>query len=404
MFDQKLDYPGFSFEITHQHQGQMARCGRITTPHGVVETPNFIFCGTRATVKALNPQQLTDVGAQIILSNTYHLMIQPGSELIQKLGGLHKFCGWHGPMLTDSGGYQIFAMQHGSVSEDTSGKKLENTKKSLLKITEDGAYFRSYKDGRKLFLSPEISIQIQRQLGADLIVQLDECTAYQDSKDYSARGVERSMRWGDRSLAEFATTHYEADLGRQAMYGVIQGAHFEDLRHISTDYVNSRPFFGVAIGGSMGKGPADLDMVTQWCTARANPARPRHLLGYGHMRDVFGAVRRGVDTLDCVHPTRLARHGCAIIKGVAGERINLNNGKYRDDPTPLDPTCTCYAEQFSKAYIHHLLKSDELLAMQLLTLHNARTMMRLVEDVREAVKNNTLDDCEIAWLGAIVTV
>lgn len=387
-------YPNFKFEILYNDPNSMARLGKIHTPHGVIETPNFIFCGTRATVKTMTPADLKKNGAQIILSNTYHLMIQPGADLIEKLGGLHKFTGWDGPMLTDSGGYQVFAMQHGSVAEDTSGVKRATTKQSLLKITEEGAYFRSYKDGRKLFLSPEIAMDTQRKLGADLIVQFDECTAYQDSKEYSALGVERSMRWGDRSLAEFNRTNN----GKQAVYGVIQGAHFEDLRAMSTDYVNDRDFFGIAIGGSMGKGPQDLDMVTEWCTRRARPDRPRHLLGYGLVRDVFAAVRLGVDTLDCVHPTRLARHGSAIVKGVKGERINLMNAKYRDDESPIDPSCDCYAEQFSRAYIHHLLKSGEALAIQLLTIHNVRTMMRLVEEIRAALRNGTLDQLEKEWI------
>lgn len=387
-------YPNFKFEILYNDPKSMARLGKIHTPHGIIETPNFIFCGTRATVKTMTPADLKKVGAQIILSNTYHLMIQPGADLIEKMGGLHKFTGWDGPMLTDSGGYQVFAMQHGSVAEDTTGVKRPNTKQSLLKITEEGAYFRSYKDGRKLFLSPEIAMDTQRKLGADLIVQFDECTAYQDSKEYSALGIERSMRWGDRSLAEFN----RGNNGKQAVYGVIQGAHFEDLRAISTDYVNDRDFFGIAIGGSMGKGPQDLDMVTEWCTRRARPDRPRHLLGYGLIRDVFAAVKLGVDTLDCVHPTRLARHGSAIVKGVKGERINLLNAKYKEDPNPIDPSCSCYGEEFSRAYLHHLLKSGEALAIQLLTIHNTRTMMRLVEEIRVALREGTLDQLEKEWI------
>ncbi len=389
-------FANFKFEILHNDPHSMARLGKIHTPHGVVETPNFIFCGTRATVKTMTPADLKTNGAQIILANTYHLMIQPGADIVEKMGGLHKFTGWDGPMLTDSGGYQVFAMQHGSVSEDTTGVKRTTTKQSLLKITEEGATFRSYKDGATLFLSPEKAMQLQRQLRPDLVVQFDECTAYQDTKEYSALGVERSMRWGDRSLAEFNRTHD----GTQAVYGVIQGAHFQNLREMSTDYVNDRNFFGVAIGGSMGKGPDDLDMVTEWCTRRARPDRPRHLLGYGLVRDVFAAVKLGVDTLDCVHPTRLARHGSAIVKGVKGERINLWNAKFRDDPNPIDPTCTCYAEGFSRAYIHHLLKSEESLGVQLLTIHNVRTMMRLVEEIRAAIKNGTLDALQKEWLPA----
>lgn len=389
-----ITYPNHKFEIIKKDKKTRARLTRITTPHGVIETPNFIICGTKASVKACSTRDVKDVGTQIILANTYHMMIQPGADIVEQMGGLHKFMGWDGPMLTDSGGYQIFAMQHGSVSKDTSGEKVAKDKQSLLKITEEGATFRSYKDGAKLFLSPEVAMQVQKKLGADLVVQLDECTANKEGKEYSAKGMEMSMRWGDRSLKEFE----KGNDGKQAVYGVIQGAHFEDLRASSVDYINSRPFFGTAIGGSMGKGPQDLDMVTEWCTTRVAEDRPIHLLGYGLVRDIFAAVKLGVDTLDCVHPTRLARHGWAVVKGAPGERINLRNGRFKTDQDPIDASLDCYTSQFSKGYIHHLIKANELLFMQLLTIHNIATMQRLVHEIRECIASDgDLDELEKEW-------
>lgn len=389
-----ITYPNHKFEILKKDKKTRARLAKITTPHGVIETPNFIVCGTKASVKACSTRDVKEVGTQIILANTYHMMIQPGADIVEQMGGLHKFMQWDGPMLTDSGGYQIFAMQHGSVSKDTKGETVAKEKQSLLKITEEGATFRSYKDGSKLFLSPEIAMDVQKKLGADLIVQLDECTANKEGKDYSAKGMEMSMRWGDRSLTEFE----KGNDGKQAVYGVIQGAHFEDLRASSVDYLNSRPFFGTAIGGSMGKDSDDLDMITQWCTTRAAEDRPIHLLGYGLVRDVFAAVKLGVDTLDCVHPTRLARHGWAVVKGAPGERINLRNGRFKVDQDPIDPTLDCYTSQFSKGYLHHLIKANELLFMQLLTIHNIATMQRLVREIRDCIANDgDLDELEKQW-------
>ncbi len=392
-----ITYNNFDFKITATDDKSMARCGEIVTPHGIVETPNYIVCGTKAAVKAASPRQVKEVGTQIILANTYHMMIQPGADLVEQMGGLHKFTGWDGPMLTDSGGYQIFAMQHGSVAKDTGGQSLSTKEKSLLKITEEGAYFRSYKGGQKLLLSPEISIQVQRKLGADLIVQLDECTAYKDSKSYTAEGVERSMRWGDRSLQEFAKHHDNT----QAMYGVIQGAHFKDLREISIQYLKDRPFFGTAIGGSMGKGKDDLFKITRWCTEIAPEGRPIHLLGYAHILDIFEGVKLGVDTFDCVHPTRLARHGHALVKGHSAERININNAKYKNDDRPIMADLKCYTSEFSRAYIHHLFKAGELLGMQLLTQHNIAAMQTLLSDVRRCIKEGgDLDALQAEWLPA----
>lgn len=394
-FDTKIDYPNFGFEVTHNDPVSGARTGKLTTPHGVIETPNYIFCGTKASVKNLSPYQMREAKTDIILANTYHLMIQPGADLIEKMGGLHKFTGWNGPMLTDSGGFQVFSMGNGSCADEIKGRN-RNQRENLLKINEDGAFFRSYLDGRKLCLNPEISIEIQRKLGADLIVQMDECTSYQVTKEYTAKSMEMSKRWGDRSLEAFVKTHD----GKQAMYGVVQGGVYEDLRVESAKYVASRPFFGTAIGGCLGGSDEEMYGILDVTRPHLPVDRPVHFLGIGRIKDVFRSVRYGIDTFDCVMPTRIARHGMALMKGRRDERINLLNAKYRDDETPLDETLDLPSSRdFSKAYIHHLLKAGELLAYQILSQHNVAIINRLMRDVRAAIRAGTLEELEREYLG-----
>lgn len=393
-FDAKIEYPNFGFDITHIDAKSGARLGRLTTPHGTIETPNYIFCGTKASIKNLSPTQMREAKTDIILSNTYHLMIQPGAELVQKMGGLHKFTGWDGPMLTDSGGFQVFSMGNGSCADEIKGRNRQK-RENLLKINEEGAFFRSYLDGRPLCLNPEISMDIQRKLGADLIVQMDECTAYQVTRDYTAKSMEMSKRWGDRSLHAFNTTHD----GTQGLYGVVQGGVYEDLRIDSAQYVASRPFFGTAIGGCLGGSDEEMYGILEYTRPHNDPSRPVHFLGIGRIKDIFKGVRYGIDTFDCVIPTRLARHGCALMKGIKSEKINLLNAKFREDPTPLDETLDLPSSaNFSKAYIHHLLRAGELLAYQILSQHNVAIINRLMREVRAAIKDGTLDQLEKEYL------
>ncbi len=388
-------YDNFEFEIVHNDSDSKARLGRLTTPHGTIETPNYIFCGTKASIKNLSPVQVKEARADIILGNTYHLLIQPGADLIEKMGGLHKFTGWDGPMLTDSGGFQIFSMGQGTEANELKGRSQKSRKASLLEITEEGARFRSYMNGDEIFLTPEGCMDIQRKIGADLIMPLDECTAYHVGRDYTAGSMERSHRWEDRCLAQFE----RHDDGRQALYGIVQGGIFEDLRRASSEYVNSRDFFGTAIGGTFGGEENEFLDIVSWCMDTLRPDRPVHVLGVGMFNDVFNLVRLGVDTMDCVHPTRLARHGMALMKGVPGERINLKNAKFREDPEPLDPDSDLpAARNFSKAYIHHLFKAGELLGIQILTQHNISVITRLMREVREAIRTGTLDALEKEWL------
>jgi len=391
---ESIGYDGLGFDIIHRDSDSKARVGSLKTPHGTLETPNYIFCGTKASIKNVMPQVMKDLQTDIILANTYHCMIQPGPDLIEKLGGLHKFMGWNGPMMTDSGGFQIFSMGHGSVADEIKGRNRNNSK-SMLKITEEGAKFRSYKDGSMIMLTPELSMEIQRKLGADLIYQFDECTAFHVDRDYTEMSMHRSHRWGDRSLKAFD----EGNDGTQGLYGIIQGGVYENLRKLSTQWVEDRPFFGTAVGGSLGGSEEQMNEVVAMCMDNVTKDRPVHLLGIGRIRDVFTFVRMGIDTFDCVSPTRIARHGWALVKGEPQERINIRNARFRDDDTPLYPDLDNPASRdFSKGYIHHLFKAGEMLGMQLLAMHNVATINLLMREVRQAIKDGTLDDLEKEWL------
>jgi queuine tRNA-ribosyltransferase len=391
-----LNYPNFAFDITHTDPKSGARLGTLKTPHGAIETPNYIFCGTKAAIKALSPAQMIEAQTDIILSNTYHLMLQPGADLIERAGGLHKFMNWNGPMLTDSGGFQVFSLGEGTMANEIKGKNAgKHDNKSLISITEEGCVFRSYIDGRKIKLTPESSMEIQRKLGADLLMQFDECTPYHVDKTYTARSMEMSMRWGDRCLAEFE----RHDNGAQGLYGIIQGGVHADLRQISAEYTKDRAFFGTALGGCLGGSEEEMERVAAASLPYAHPERPVHFLGIGQIKDVFKFVRLGVDTFDCVIPTRLARHGTALMKGVPGETITLTNACYREDHTPLDEGGSISAStDYTKAYIHHLLKAGEILGMQLLAQHNVATINRLMREVRGAIQTGTLDALEKQWL------
>lgn len=391
-----LDYPNFSFDITHRDPKSGARLGVLKTPHGAIETPNYIFCGTKAAIKGLSPAQMREARTDIILSNTYHLMLQPGADLVERMGGLHKFMGWDGPLLTDSGGFQVFSLGEGTMANEIKGKNKGHDNRNLLQITEEGCVFRSYVDGSKIRLTPESAMDIQRKLGADLLMQFDECTPYHVTKDYTARSMEMSMRWGDRCLTRFE----RHDNGAQALYGIVQGGVHADLRRISAEYTKDRPFFGTAVGGCLGGTDEEMELVVSASLPHAHPDRPVHFLGIGQIKDVFRFVRLGVDTFDCVIPTRLARHGTAFLKGARGETINLNNARYRTDDTPLDEANAIPASSaFSKAYIHHLLKAGELLGVQILAQHNVATINRLMREVRAAIRAGTLDSLEKEWIG-----
>jgi len=342
-------------------------------------------------------------GAQIILANTYHLIIQPGPEAVARLGGLHAMMAWDGPLLTDSGGFQIFSLGHGSVAEEIKGNRGAERPRTLIGIDEQGATFRSYLDGAIHTLTPEGSIQAQRQLGADIILVLDECTPYHVDRDYTARSMALSHRWATRSVAEFSRARH-GSAGPQALYGIVQGGVYDDLRRQSAQFALDQPTFGHAVGGCLGGSPDEMYDVVAMAMAPLDDDRPVHLLGIGGIQDIWENVAKGIDTFDCVSPTRIARHGGALIRpalsGRARDHINLRNARFRDDQDPLDPECGCYScAKFTRAYLHHLLKAGEILALQLLTIHNIAFMSRLMNAVREAIRHDDFAAQRQHWLG-----
>lgn len=392
-------YPQFKFDILQKDEQTHGRCGVLKTPHGTIETPNFIFCATKAALKGVTTQQAKEAGAEIILSNTYHLMLQPGAELVAKHGGLHRFLNWDGPMFTDSGGYQIFSLGHGGVANEIKGRRRFGTStKNRVKIVEDGATFVSHIDGSRHLLTPERSIDIQRKLGADLIVVLDECTPFHTDKRYTKRSMEMSHRWGLRSLAEFV----RCDDGSQAIYGIVQGGIYPDLRKESATFVNEQPFFAQAVGGSLGGDKNQMHDVVALAAEHLRKDRVTHLLGIGGISDIFNGVELGMDTFDCTHPTRLARHGGALVHASLAEgkeHLNLHNACHREDSSPIDPQCDCYTcKNFSRAYIQHLMRAGELLSGTLLTIHNMAFTMRLAKSIRQGLKEGNYHQVKQYWL------
>ena len=394
----------FSWKIDKQLKKNLARTGTISTPHGTIKTPAFIFCATKGALKSSSTSDAKKNNTQIILSNTYHLMLQPGGEIIAKHGGLHKFIGWNGPMLTDSGGFQIFSLGHGSVADEIKGRKSNFKKnKTLININEEGAIFKSYIDGSNLLLSPEKSIQIQRDLGADLIVVFDECTPFNVDKNYTSESMLRSHRWAERSINYFnSNLKYDSKAGSsgsQEIYGIIQGGIYKDLREESI-YFNQQKIdtFGIAIGGSLGSNKNEMQEVVSFTASRLENSKPVHLLGIGEPVDIWEFVEHGIDTFDCVSPTRLARHGSALVKGKRN-KINLKNKKFKENFYPIDISCNCYTcKNFTLSYLHHLFVSNEILALQLVTNHNIYFMNQLMETIRYSINNNIFEEVKKEWL------
>ncbi|MDA0655855.1 MAG: tRNA guanosine(34) transglycosylase Tgt [Proteobacteria bacterium] len=393
-----LDYPGFDFEILGRDANSRARLARLTTPHGALLTPGFIFCATKAAIRGASPRDLKAANVEMVLANTYHLLIQPGPDVVERLGGLHKFMGWDGPILTDSGGFQIFSLGQGTQSSEIKGSRQDKRNPLLLKLSEEGAVFRSPRDGTKHTLTPEFSIRIQRQLRPDIAVVLDECTPVHVDRAYTEKSLKLTHHWAERSLAEFARHHD----GTQALYGVVQGGIYEDLRREGAEFIASNPFFGHAVGGCLGDHKDAMYDIVDYAMAplmAAAPDRPVHLLGIGGVRDIWEGVSMGIDTFDCVTPTRIARHGWALKRDAEGFRINLRNARFREDGAPLDSACDCYAcQNFSRGYIHHLFKADEMLGLQLLTLHNIAFMVGLMATIRSALLRGCFEAEKREWL------
>lgn len=378
------------FDITHQSTRSNARCGLLHTPSGTIETPNFIFCATKASLKGLSTQQLRDVGVDMILSNTYHLMLQPGADLVANMGGLHTFTDWQGPMLTDSGGFQVFSLGHGGVADEIKGRsRAADRLKGRLRIEEEGVFFKSYLNGDTVLLTPEKSIAIQQQLGANLIVAFDECTPYHVSRSYTESAMRRSIRWGERCLKAFDTTRQPA----QGLLAVIQGGVYKELRQESAAFANDHAFFGYAIGGSLGSTKDEMDQVVHMTTETLQQNRYKHLLGIGQVRDIAAYTPYGIDTFDCVHPTRIARHGGALVETTLDARahINLKNATFAKDAQPIQEDCPCpTCQRYTRAYLHHLFKAKEMLGPIAVTLHNVAFMTRFMKKIRDSIKANTL--------------
>ncbi|HHV79985.1 MAG TPA: tRNA guanosine(34) transglycosylase Tgt [Firmicutes bacterium] len=360
----------FSFELI-KGVARGPRLGLLTTPHGQVMTPVFMPVGTQATVKAVTPTMLAEVGAKMILSNTYHLFLRPGADIVQQAGGLHRFMNWQGPILTDSGGFQVFSLS------------------KLAKVSDEGVEFRSHIDGSKRFLSPEECVKIQEKLGSDVVTCLDQPVHPSADRALTEEALERTVKWASRCLA----TRTRED---QAMFGIVQGGMFPDLREQCINALTILPFDGFAIGGlSLGEEKKLTYDLTQLCCELLPQQKPRYLMGVGAPLDIIEGVARGVDMFDSVLPTRLARHSAVF---TSEGRINLKNQQYMRDFSPLDPQCDCYTcRSFSRAYLHHLFRAGEILAQILTTVHNIRFMTRLMEDIRQALREDRFDELKRRW-------
>jgi queuine tRNA-ribosyltransferase/7-cyano-7-deazaguanine tRNA-ribosyltransferase len=384
----------FSFQITARLPGTAARLGQIQTAHGVVETPALFPVGTQATVKTLTPDDLVEIGVQCILANTYHLFLRPGAELIEQLGGLHRFMAWPGTIMTDSGGYQAFslgfALEHGvgkiaKMFPGTAEAPRQPIKKRLARIDESGVEFRSHLDGSRHLLTPEISIQVQRQLGADLVLAFDECTSPLSDYAYTRLAMERTHRWATRCLDIWGN-----GAPGHGLYGIVQGGAYADLRDLSGRFIGGLPFDGLAIGGSLGRSKSDMHQILEWTIPLLPTDRPRHLLGIGEPEDLFECVERGIDSFDCVGPTRLARHGGLY---TSTGRVSILKAAFRDDPRPIEPGCRCYTCQtFSRAYLRHLFAADEILGYRLATLHNLTFIADLMTRLRASIADGSFRD------------
>jgi len=368
--------------FTIQARDGSARAGVLHTAHGDVRTPAFVPLASTATVKTLHAAEVAELGFEMVLGNTFHLFIQPGQELIRELDGLHEFMGWNGAIVTDSGGFQVFSMGHGSVAEEI--KRRRDPRESMvLAIEEEGVRFRSYVDGSERFMGPETSMEMQAALGSDIALAFDECTPFHVERDYTARSMERTHRWLGRCVA----WHGEHAPSGQLLYGIVQGGIYEDLRAEATAHVAGAGVDGIAIGGSLGREKPQMREVVDWVLRDLPDAPPRHLLGIGDVDDLVLAVGAGVDTFDCATPTRLARHGTALVPDPERRwRLDLNRGGHRADRGPIDERCPCPAcRQHTRAYLHYLVRAGELTGKRLLTLHNLTFMRRVTLAMQQAI-------------------
>jgi queuine tRNA-ribosyltransferase len=394
------------FTIDHRSSGSRARTGTLHLAHGEVRTPAFVPLATKGTVKTLEPRDVAALGYEMVLGNTFHLFLAPGPELVRDFGGLHEFMRWERPIITDSGGFQVFSMGHGGVADEIKGRGRggagPNAERigAILAIEERGVRFRSYVDGSERFLGPEESMAMQAALGSDIALVFDECTPFHVTSDYTARSTERTHRWLERCLR----WHAQHGAPGQAVYGIVQGGVEPDLRRESAAVVAASACSGIAIGGSLGQEKAQMYEVVDWTTAeleRHAPARPRHLLGIGDIDDLIAGVALGIDTFDCALPTRLGRHGVALVPDPGSRwRLDLAKGRWRQSPEPILEGCPCpaCAAGFSRAYLHYLLRAGELTGLRLVTQHNLAFIAGLMTELRAAIEGERLAEASAALL------
>ncbi|OEU77458.1 MAG: tRNA guanosine(34) transglycosylase Tgt [Desulfuromonadales bacterium C00003107] len=362
----------FKFDLLNTDRSCAARRGRVTTPHGVIETPIFMPVGTHGALKAMTPAQVEETGAQVILSNTYHLHLSPGEGLVEKAGGLHRFMNWKGPILTDSGGFQVFSLP----------KK---------RITETGVFFRHENTGEEIFLGPQEAMQIQNTLGADIIMAFDECIPFPATHDYASKSIRKTLRWAEECIKHQTRKD-------QALFGIVQGGVYEDLRQECARIMGDMDFPGYAVGGvSVGEGLELLKKVVDYTAPMLPVDKPRYLMGVGLPEDILESVERGMDMFDCVIPTRYARSATLFTKR---GKIRLTNRRYRRDFFPVDPSCDCYCcRNFSRAYLHHLFRSNEILSATLSAIHNVQFYMNMMSQARQAIEQNDFKAFKTEFLG-----
>lgn len=390
-----------NFKITSENNN--ARTGIVKTPHGRFKTPAFIPVATLATVRALDKRDIKDLKADVILANTYHLHLRPGEKLIRGFGGLHKFMNWNKPIVTDSGGFQAFSlgfgMEHGigKIAYFPENAQLHKKGEKWAVVDDSGVTFRNPYHGKKIKLTAKSSMQIQSDLGADIIFAFDECTSPLSNKKYTTKALKRTHKWAEECLKYYNK--------KQALFGIVQGGMYKDLRIKSAKFIGKLPFHGFGIGGSLGKSKQDMHKILEWVIPLLTKNKPRHLLGIGAVEDIFNSIQRGVDMFDCVAPTRWARRGHLYISPVSGGnkknkfRINIQNSVFKEDKRPIDKTCSCYTcKNYSKAYLRHLFISKELTYFRLASLHNLNFILRLIDKIGISIKEDNFKKLKKQWL------
>lgn len=373
----------FTYELIHQSKKSKARVGRIHTPHGIIDTPNFVAVGTNGALKALDNQMAKEMGLQLMFCNTYHLMLQPGTDVVKQAGGLHTFINRSAPIITDSGGFQVFSLAYGTVKDELKSKGKKKSDSGVLKISEEGVLFRSYRNGDKVLLTPESSVKAQKDLGADIIIPFDELPPYHIDPYSLKQSLDRTHRWEKRSLEE-----HLKNVAQQAMYSVIHGGIDPEMRSLSCKILTALPFDGHAIGGSLGKNHQQMFDMLSYVMPQLPQEKPNHLLGIGDLTSLEPCIKLGIDTFDSSHPTRCARHGLLF---TFNGMVKILKGSNRTNFNPPDSNCICYTcTNYSMAYIQHLFKANELTGYTLATIHNLHFMIKLMEHYRTMILEDRL--------------